>query len=107
MQESLRAVSRRPADAKVGNAASPAHFAEAIAAYFPSIDKSTLADCLARYKMLGIRGQNCRTPETGYEPMVRSLVSGGFVPSAVPFTVAVDNSIANEVLHAHPPAPVP
>jgi NitT/TauT family transport system substrate-binding protein len=86
------------------NAASPARFAEAIAAYFPGIDKSTLAACLTRYKMLGIWGQDCRTPETGYQRLVRSLVSGGFVPNGVPFTIAVDNSIANEVLHANPAA---
>jgi ABC-type nitrate/sulfonate/bicarbonate transport system substrate-binding protein len=85
------------------NAARPARFAEAIAAYFPGIDKSTLAACLARYKMLGIWGQDCRTPEAGYERLIRSLVSGGFVPNGVPFTIAVDNSIANELLHANPP----
>jgi NitT/TauT family transport system substrate-binding protein len=86
------------------HAVSPARFAEAIAAYFPGINNPTLAACLARYKALGIWGQDCRTPESGYQQLVRSLVSGGFVPSAVPFTIAVDNSIADEVLRANPPA---
>ena len=86
------------------HAASPERFAEAIATYFPGIDKPTLAACLARYKRLGIWGQDCRTPEAGYERLVRSLASGGFLPSGVPFTIAVDNSIANEVLRANPPA---
>ena len=43
-------------------------------------------------------------PEAGYERLVRNLLPGGFVPSGFPFTIAVDNSIANEVLHANPPA---
>jgi NitT/TauT family transport system substrate-binding protein len=86
------------------HAASPAAFAEAIAAYFPAIDKARLAACLARYETLGIWGQDCRLPETGYDRLARSLVSGGFVPRSVPFAVAVDNSLANEVLRADPPA---
>ena len=82
----------------------PKRALRAIVAYFPGIDKSTLAACLARHKMLGIWGQDYRMPEAGYERLVRSLLPGGFVPSGVPFTIAVDNSIANEVLHANPPA---
>jgi len=96
LRASLRAVRAVQRTLKWVNAASPARFAEAIAAYFPGIDKSTLNCCLARYKMLAIWGQDCRTPETGYERLVRSLVSGGFVPSGVPFGIAVDNRIANE-----------
>lgn len=86
------------------HAASPAAFADAIAQYFPDIPKARLAACLARYKALGIWGQDCRLPEAGYDQLARSLVSGGFVPSGVPFAVAVDNSLANEVLRANPPA---
>jgi len=51
-----------------------------------------------------IWGQDYRMPEAGYERLVRRLLPCRFVPSGVPFTIAVDNSIANEVLHANPPA---
>jgi NitT/TauT family transport system substrate-binding protein len=84
--------------------ASAAAFAGAIAEYFPTIDEAALAACLARYKTLGIWGQDCRLPEAGYDQLARSLVSGGFVPKGVPFAVAVDNSLAIEVLRENPPA---
>jgi NitT/TauT family transport system substrate-binding protein len=86
------------------HAASPVAFAEAIAEYFPGIGKAALAACLARYKNLGIWGRDCQLPQAGYDRLARSLVSGGFVPESVPFAVAVDNSLANEVLRDNPPA---
>lgn len=66
----------------------PKRALRAIVAYFRGIDKSTLAACLARYKRLGIWGQDYQMPEAGYERLVRSLLPGGFVPSGAPFTIA-------------------
>jgi hypothetical protein len=93
---------RHSADAKVG-ACGAAAFAEAIAAYFPDIDKARLAACLARYKTRGISGQDAGRP--------RLVISGWSVascpadlPSGVPFAIAVDNSPAEEDFRTeHPP----
>jgi hypothetical protein len=51
----------------------------------------------ARYQALGIWSTTPVLPRQGYDRLLSSLVSGGFV-AGTPFEVAVDNSVADEVM---------
>lgn len=75
-----------------------AAIADAIARYFPDVAPATLATACARYKSLGIWGTNPRLPRAGYDRLLASLVSGGFVSPGTPYEVAVDNSLAEQVM---------
>jgi NitT/TauT family transport system substrate-binding protein len=78
--------------------ATGAAIAEAVTGYFPDVPAAILADACARYKALGIWGRNPILPRSGYDRLLSSLVSGGFVTPGTPFSVAVDNSIAAAVV---------
>lgn len=77
--------------------------AAAIAQYFPNISAPSLRASCARYKALGIWGADPRLPRDGYDRLLRSLVSGGFVNTGTPFEIAVDNSFAEAVVREDPP----
>ena len=81
-------------------AASAAAIAEAVRAFFPAVAPAILEAACARYLALGIWGGDPILPRSGYDRLLESLVSGGFVHPGTPFEVAVDNSIAREVMAA-------
>ena len=74
-----------------------AAIAAAIAAYFPDVPAVILEAACTRYKALGIWGRDPILPRAGYDRLLASLVSGGFVHPGTPFEVAVDNSLAEAV----------
>jgi NitT/TauT family transport system substrate-binding protein len=77
--------------------------ANAIRRYFEDVPPAVLAASCARYKSLGIWGSDPRLPRAGYDRLRASLVSGGFVSPGTDFEVAVDNSLADEVVAENPP----
>ena len=81
-------------------AASAAAIAQAVRAFFPAVAPAILEAACARYLALGIWGGDPILPRSGYDRLRESLVSGGFVHPGTPFEVAVDNSIAREVMAA-------
>ncbi len=84
-------------------AAAGGAIASAIERYFPDVPAAILADACARYKALGIWSDYPRLPRDGYDRLLASLVSGGFVSPGTPYEVAVDNSIADAVVAENPP----
>jgi NitT/TauT family transport system substrate-binding protein len=78
--------------------ASGAAIAEAVHGFFPDTSPAILETACARYKALGIWGNNPVMPRVGYDRLLSSLVSGGLVNPGTPFSVAVDNSIAEAVI---------
>ncbi len=74
-----------------------ATIAATIAGYFADVPPARLATACMRYKALGIWGNSPVLPRAGYDRLLASLVSGGFVNPGTPFEVAVDNSLAEEV----------
>jgi NitT/TauT family transport system substrate-binding protein len=78
--------------------ATGAAIAEAVRSYFPEVPSTILETACARYKALGIWGSDPVLPRAGYDRLLSSLVSGGFVDPGTPFSVAVDNSIAEAVV---------
>jgi NitT/TauT family transport system substrate-binding protein len=74
--------------------------ADAIRDCFPDVPPAIRAAACARYQTLGIWSTTPVLPRTGYDRLLSSLVSGGFV-TGTPFEVAVDNSLADEVLAEH------
>jgi NitT/TauT family transport system substrate-binding protein len=78
--------------------ASGVDIAEAVRSYFPDVSPSILATACSRYASLGIWGRDPILPRAGYDRLLASLVSGGFVHPGTPFAVAVDNSIAEAVM---------
>ncbi|MSP00114.1 MAG: ABC transporter substrate-binding protein [Acetobacteraceae bacterium] len=78
--------------------ASGAAIAEAVRPFFPDVPPSILEAACARYKSLGIWGRDPILPRAGYDRLLESLVSGGFVHPGTPFSVAVDNSLAEEAV---------
>jgi len=83
-----------------------AEIAGAIAGYFAELPAAILEAACARYKSLGIWTQAPVHSRDGYERLRASLVSGGFVSPGTPFDVAVDNSLAGQVV-AEELAPLP
>jgi len=81
--------------------ATGAQIADAIADYFPDVPLAIRAAACARYQTLGIWSTTPVLPRAGYDRLLSSLVSGGFV-AGTPFEVAVDNSLAHEVMAGHP-----
>jgi NitT/TauT family transport system substrate-binding protein len=80
-----------------------AAIADAIAGFFPDVKLDLLAAACARYKALGIWGADPVLPRAGYDRLLSSLVSGGFVSPGTPFEAAVDNSLAAAVVAEDPP----
>ncbi len=83
--------------------AAPERLADVVAPYFSDVSPATLAGALARYKALGIWGQDTVLPRAGYERLRTSLESGGFVTEGARYGVAVDNSLAEIVVGEAPP----
>jgi NitT/TauT family transport system substrate-binding protein len=77
--------------------ATAAQIADAIANYFPDVPAMVREAACARYQALGIWSTTPVLPRQGYDRLLSSLVSGGFV-AGTPFEVAVDNSVADEVM---------
>jgi NitT/TauT family transport system substrate-binding protein len=67
-------------------------FAEAIASYFPNLDRSILEGSLARYKAQGVWAADPHLPEDGFLCLQRALLSSGFLAHPVPYADCVDNS---------------
>jgi NitT/TauT family transport system substrate-binding protein len=82
-----------------------AEIAAAIARYFEDVPQAVLASACTRYKALGIWGHDPHLPRAGYDRLRASLVSGGFVSPGTPYEVAVDNSLADEVIREEKDAP--
>jgi NitT/TauT family transport system substrate-binding protein len=87
-------------------AAEGAAIAAEIARYFPDVPAAMLTAACDRYKSLGIWARDPRLPLAGYNRLLESLVSGGFVSPGTPYDVAVDNTLATAVVHEAPP-PLP
>lgn len=86
------------------HATASAPIARAIARFFPDQPERRLAAAIDRYKRLGIWGKNPRLPRSGYERLKSGLVSGGFVARGTAYEVAVDNTLAEQVIDEDPPA---
>lgn len=83
---------------------SGAQIARAIAPFFPDQPEPRLAAAIDRNKRLGIWGKNPRLPKSGYDRLRAGLVSGGFVARGTDYEVAVDNTLADQVIAEDPPA---
>jgi NitT/TauT family transport system substrate-binding protein len=77
--------------------ATAAQIADSIADYFPGVPAAIRVASCARYQSLGIWSTMPVLPRQGYDRLLSSLVSGGFV-TGTPFEVAVDNTLADEVM---------
>src|SRR5882672_922359 len=74
--------------------------AEAVASYFPVLDRGVLTRSLARYKTQGVWGRDPILPEEGFDRLRRALLSSGFLGHAVPFADCVDNRLAEAAIAA-------
>jgi NitT/TauT family transport system substrate-binding protein len=81
----------------------PEVLADVVRPYFPSVSLDLLRAAVARYRALGIWGRNPILPQAGYDRLKAALVAGKFV-RGTPFEIAVDNSIAEQVIAEDPPA---
>jgi NitT/TauT family transport system substrate-binding protein len=77
--------------------------ARAIARFFPDQPERRLTAAIDRYKRLGIWGKNPRLPRSGYDRLRSGLVSGGFVAHGTAYDVAVDNTLAEQIIAEDPP----
>ncbi len=72
--------------------------AEAVAAYFPALDRLALTGALARYKAQGVWGTAPVLPEEGFDRLARALLSAGYLRRPVPFADCVDNRLAQQAV---------
>ena len=77
--------------------------ADLVQSYFPAVPRARVVGALTRYKSLGIWGRDPILPRDGYERLKDGLVSGGFV-KGTDYTVAVDNSLAEQAVRDDPPS---
>src|SRR6185437_7341678 len=70
--------------------------AEAVASYFPDLDRGVLEGSLARYNSQGVWATNPTLPEEGFMCLQRALLSSGFLSRPVPYADCVDNRWAEE-----------
>jgi NitT/TauT family transport system substrate-binding protein len=78
----------------------PERLAEAIASYFPALDRGVLVRALTRYKGQGVWGTDSVLPEAGFDRLRRALLGSGFLKRAVPFEECVDNRLAEAAIAA-------
>ena len=71
--------------------------AEAIASFFPALDRSTLTGALARYQTQQVWGRDPVLPEDGFDRLRRGLVSGGFIGRPIAYQDCVDNRLALQI----------
>ncbi|MBV9150685.1 MAG: ABC transporter substrate-binding protein [Alphaproteobacteria bacterium] len=76
----------------------PAMLADAIAEYFPGLDRGTLARALTRYKEQGVWGRDPVLPEAAFDRLRRALLGSGFLSREVRFAECVDNRLAKEAV---------
>ena len=81
----------------------PDALADVLRPYFPAVSYPLLRAGVARYRAMGIWGRDPFLPQDGYDRLVAALVSGGFA-KGTPYEVAVDNSLAEQVMDEAPPA---
>jgi NitT/TauT family transport system substrate-binding protein len=86
------------------HATAAAQIARTILRFFPHQPEHRLAAAIDRYKRLGIWGKNPRLPRSGYERLKAGLVSGGFVTRGTAYEVAVDNTLAEQIIAEDPAA---
>jgi len=84
------------------HAAGATEIARVIAQFFRDQPQHRLAAAIDRYKRQGIWGRNPRLPKSGYDRLRAGLVSGGFVARGTDYTVAVDNTLAEQVIDENP-----
>jgi NitT/TauT family transport system substrate-binding protein len=77
---------------------SPEALADAIAGYFPALDRGVLTRALARYQGQGVWGRDPVLPEEGFDRLRRALLGSGFLKRAVPSAECVDNRLAHDVV---------
>jgi hypothetical protein len=90
----VRAISRTLRWVRAANGGA---IAEAVRSFFPNVPPAILEAACTRYQALGIWGRDPILPRAGYDRLLSSLVSGGFVYPGTPYWAAVDNSIAHAV----------
>jgi NitT/TauT family transport system substrate-binding protein len=78
--------------------AGPGDIAAAMESYFPDVPRTRLEAACKRYQALGIWGHDPVLPRAGYDRLLASMMSGGFVSPGTSFEQAVDNSLAEAVI---------
>jgi NitT/TauT family transport system substrate-binding protein len=86
------------------HASPPEAIAAAVQSFFPAVPAPLLRAAIARYRALGVWGRNPILPRAGYERLRAGLISARFVKQAAAFEQAVDNTLAEEIVHEDPPA---
>jgi hypothetical protein len=79
---------------------SPEAIADAIADYFPALDRGVLTRALARYQGQGVWGRDPVLPEEGFDRLRRALLGSLFLKRAVPSAECVDNHLAEAAIAA-------
>ncbi len=68
--------------------------AAVLAPYFPTLDATTLTDCINRYKAAGIWGNNPILPRDGFERLRDACLSGGLIKSGATYEDCIDGELA-------------
>lgn len=80
--------------------ADAAEIARTIAPYFPDLPPSILESAFRRYKALNAWNAEPILSRKGYDRLRESMVSARYVDPGTAFEIAVDNSLAEEVVAA-------
>jgi NitT/TauT family transport system substrate-binding protein len=77
---------------------SPSAVADAIASFFPRLDRALLARAVGRYQQQGVWGTDPVLPQDGFDRLCRALVSGRFIDRTVAYRNCVDNRLAQQAI---------
>jgi hypothetical protein len=95
----FRAMIRGLAATQAWFMATPAEeIAATIAGYFPGMEQSLLAACIARYRALGIWTADPHFPAEPWNRLEASMLSGGAIQRAPGYAHCVDDAIVTEAL---------
>jgi len=72
--------------------------AAVLAPYFPTLDATTLTDCINRYKSAGIWGKNPILPREGFERLRGACLSGGLIKYGAPYEDCIDGELAQAAM---------
>ena len=78
--------------------------AAAVADRFPDCSQEILAQCVDRYRTLGVWGRNPRLPKDGFDRLQEAMLSGGLIGKKTAYEKCVDTQIADAVIAEDPPS---
>lgn len=85
------------------HSATPEQAAEAVAPYFPELQREVLIGAIGRYQALRVWGEDPVLRQEGFDRLKAGLLSGGWITRDTPYSNCVDTRLAKRVMAGDAP----